>query len=196
MKRTLTWKLSLALAAISAAALGAPPPESPAPPRAEPVPQQEPVKSTQLTPADLRFVQEAATVGNREVKLAQLALTRATDLQVKRYAQMLVDDLTTLNDELKAICANKPEVQLPSEELSGEAKKSYDQLSGLGADRFDREFVKVMIGSHTGALRPFEKAGRSAEAPELKAFAIKYLPSLARHLAQAQTLERNLKPQM
>src|SRR3954470_4033366 len=61
-----------------------------------------------------KFAQHAAMAGMAEVKLGQLALEKSTNDDVKKFAQMMVDDHTKANDELKALAQSKS-IDLPTD---------------------------------------------------------------------------------
>jgi len=60
-----------------------------------------------------KFAVSAADAGLMEVQLATLALSKATSGKVKEFAQMMLDDHTKANEELKAL-AQKKNITLPS----------------------------------------------------------------------------------
>jgi putative membrane protein len=56
---------------------------------------------------DTDFAIEAADGGMLEVELGKVAQQKASSAEVKKFAQMMVDDHTKANDELKALAAQK-----------------------------------------------------------------------------------------
>src|SRR5688572_22529961 len=73
---------------------------------------------------DAEFAVEAADAGLLEVQLGTLALTKASSPEVKRFAQMMVDDHTKANNELKALAQQK-NISLPTT-LGNEHQRKYD----------------------------------------------------------------------
>src|SRR6187401_1117617 len=60
-----------------------------------------------LSDGDAKFLKNTAANGLTEVKLAELALQKATKSEVKDLAQMLLSDHTGVNDSLKALAEGK-----------------------------------------------------------------------------------------
>src|SRR5688500_18752963 len=73
---------------------------------------------------DQGFAQNAALGGLAEVELSQLAITKATNTEVKQFAQMMVADHSAANSELKTLATAKGLV-LPTE-LDAEHKATRD----------------------------------------------------------------------
>ena len=144
-------------------------------------------KDDKLARADRRFIVDAAGSGMFEVEAAKLAVTRASNPQVKSFANMLVEHHTRANDELTKI-ANAKRVELSAAPPKGR-RTDIEQLGEKKGAEFDREFVRnVGIKAHEKDIKLFEKASKEAKDPEIKAFATKTLPQLKEHLAQAQKL--------
>jgi predicted outer membrane protein len=61
----------------------------------------------EVSSSDRRFVTEAAEAGQAEIAHSQLALQRATNEDVKRFAQRMVDDHTKTNQELMQLASSK-----------------------------------------------------------------------------------------
>lgn len=140
-----------------------------------------------LNSADVQFVKKAAAAGQFEVEVAKLATERATDAQVKSFAQMLVDDHTAANQKLQQI-ASSHNVTLPAS-LPDDKKKELDQLSKLSGAEFDRQFVKTVgIKDHQHDVSDFQKASKTAKNDDVKNFAESSLPTLQKHLAAAEKL--------
>lgn len=149
-------------------------------------------RDDRLARADRKFVEKAAESGMYEVQIAQLAAAKATDASVKSFASMLVDHHTKANNELVQL-ANARKVELPAAPRRA-LRRDIEKLAKKKGAEFDREFVrKVGIKAHEKDIKLFEKAGRNLEDAELKAFAIRTLPVLRDHLAQAQRLPQSGK---
>jgi putative membrane protein len=83
-----------------------------------------------------------------------------------------------------------------SDTLASAGQKNYDKLSDLSGDKFDKEYITIMIDDHKKAVNAFEKESKKGDADDLKSFAARTLPALQHHLEQAQSLERDLKARM
>ena len=121
-----------------------------------------------------------------EVQAGQLASTKASDPQVKTFAETLVKDHTAANDELIKL-ANSKHVELPPGPSHGE-RKDIDKLGKQSGAAFDKEFVSMGVKDHRKDVKDFEKASGKAKDPELKAWIDKTLPKLREHLAMAEKL--------
>jgi len=134
------------------------------------------------------FMKRAAQDGQAEVELAQLATSKATDPQVKAYAQMLATDHGKANDELMSIAKTK-NVTL-STDMGAAQKATHDKLDKLSGASFDHTYIADMVKDHQTAIREFETASKSSDA-DVKAFAEKTLPTLRHHLEEAQRLSKS-----
>jgi putative membrane protein len=137
-----------------------------------------------------RFVHKTAESGKDEVALAQLASQRATNPEVRRFAERLVKDHTAVNDELKTLAGSK-NIKLDTDEGK---ERSYRRLSSKSGAEFDQEFVEHMVDAHEESIRRFEKAASDAKDPEIRAFASKHVDHLRQHLQQAQSLMTSTMP--
>jgi putative membrane protein len=144
--------------------------------------------ATAALPApDIAFVTKAAESGRFEVEVGKLALEKATDPAIKAFARMLVDDHTAANDKLRQI-ASGHQLPLPAA-LPEDKKRELEQLGKLSGAEFDRRFVKMVgIGDHRHDIGEFEKAGQTAQSPDVKRFAETTLTTLKKHLEAAQRL--------
>lgn len=149
------------------------------------------ISSEKLGWMERRWISKTADAGTTEVELAELATEQATNPDVKKYAQMLVDDHTKVNDELKGIASAKG-VKLESEDLGSD--RAYKRLSKKTDMDFDREFVEHMIDSHEDSIKRFEKAAADSKDADIRAFAAKHVDHLRGHLAKAETLRTTIMP--
>lgn len=146
-----------------------------------------PPPSHKLARGDRKFIEQAADSGMFEVQISQLAASKATDPQVRSFANMLVDQHTAANNELVKI-ANARSVELPPAPRHS-LRREVDTLGKKSGADFDRAFVRqVGLKAHEQDIKTFEKAARDVKDPELRAFAQKSLPMLREHLAAARKL--------
>lgn len=137
--------------------------------------------------ADQQFVAVAAGSGMYEVEASRVALTRASDAQVRAYAQMLVHHHTANNGELMALVSAKGHRVVPG--LPAPLQQKVNILSGLSGPAFDREFIRTTgVADHMAAINAFEQNRRTVAHRDLQAYIDRTLPVLRTHLQQAQDL--------
>jgi len=140
---------------------------------------------------DKDFMNEAAQGGMAEVKLGELAKTKAENAAVKSFGERMVTDHTKVNDELKTI-ATKKNVTLPTD-LSSDDQKLYDDLSKKSGADFDKAYMDAMVTDHDKDIAAFEKCEKSSKDKDLKAFIHKTLPTLKTHGKMAHADNAKLK---
>ncbi|HVS53635.1 MAG TPA: DUF4142 domain-containing protein [Opitutaceae bacterium] len=143
-----------------------------------------------LSWSDRRFVNKTAEGNQDEVQIAQLAAQRASNPDVRDFAQKLVSDHTNMGSELSSLASTK-NVKLDKD--NGQTRE-YKRLSNKSGADFDREFVDHMVDEHEKDIKDFEKASTDAKDTELRDFASKHLADLRQHLAMAQNLQRSTAP--
>jgi putative membrane protein len=164
-------------------------------------PQTEPPGSATGTPGDRQqasrkgvtgFVMEAAGGGVKEVEAGRIASTRASNAEVKAFAQKMVDDHGKANEELKSLASSK-QITLP-DDAAAKAKheKALARLEKLDAAAFDKAYMDEMVKDHQKTVALFEREAKSGSDAELKAFAEKTLPTLREHLKMATDIRGKL----
>ena len=143
-----------------------------------------------LSWGDRRFVTKAADGGQAEVQLAELAAQRATNPEVKSFAQKLVTAHSKVNAELTSLAGQKS-IKLDAD---NEKDRSYKRLSKKTGAEFDQEFVEHMIDEHEKDIKMFEKASTDAKDTDVRSFAAKHVSHLREHLQQAQGLRQAVMP--
>lgn len=140
---------------------------------------------------DKRFVTKAADSGQEEVQIAQLAAQKATNPDVRQFAQQLVDQHTQVNSQLMTIASSK-NVKLDPEDTTKD--RTYKRLNKAAGNDFDREFVEHMIDEHEKDIKLFERAANNAKDTEVRQFASNTLPHLRQHLSDVQRLQQSIVP--
>lgn len=147
--------------------------------------------NSNVSSADKEFMNKAAEGGMAEVKLGELAASKAQSPEVKAFGQRMVVDHGKANTDLKALAAEK-NVMLPAD-VNSEQKEMYDKLSKLSGAEFDKEYVKGMVEDHEKDVAEFKKQSTGAADSDLKTFAAKTLPTLESHLDQIKTISGKMK---
>lgn len=140
---------------------------------------------------DADFAVEAADDGMLEVQLGTLALTKATSPQVKQFAQMMVDDHTKANNELKALAQTK-NISLPTV-LGNENQRDYDNLNEKTGADFDKEYMDMMVKDHKNYVDDFEKQAENGKDAEIKSWAAGKLAALRQHHEMAEKTQESVK---
>lgn len=140
---------------------------------------------------DAKFAVAAANGGMAEVELGTLAQEKAVNAKVKDFGSMMVKDHSKANDEMKALAKSKG-ITLPDSIDSKEKKVKSDLSAKSGAD-FDKAYVSNMIDDHKEDIKEFEDAAKNVKDSELKAFAVKTLPTLKMHLDAIQKIHDSMK---
>lgn len=185
--------MSIAHTLIAAALVASPLSQAPQtpPPRDAPAPHADHgAKPDKAVASAETFLKHAAQGGLAEVELAQLAKEKASNADVKAFAERLERDHSKANDELKSLASSK-HVTLP------DASKTYaanlkGRLSKLSGAAFDRAYIAAMVEDHQKDVRAFEREATSGADADVKAFASKTLPTLKEHLQQAQQLAKTV----
>ena len=144
-----------------------------------------------LSHGDKHFIMKAARASTNEVALSQLADSRASNPEVKPFAQMMITDHNQANSDLKALALSKGiDISKPVNE------GLMDNISSLspksGAD-FDKAFAKLMVSAHKGAVNLFKEEVANGKDPDVVAFAKKYVDTLSMHLEHATALEKTIE---
>jgi putative membrane protein len=134
-----------------------------------------------------QFMMKAAQGCMLEVEASKLAIERASSQQVKDYAKMLHEDHTAANEKLMELAQQKG-VDLPKV-LDPKHKQDLARLQKLQGEEFDRAYLEHMgMKDHRKDIQDFEKQARSAKDAQVKSFAEQTLPTLRKHLTQAQQI--------
>jgi putative membrane protein len=140
---------------------------------------------------DAKFATDVANAGMAEVALGKIAAEKATNPQIKDFANMMVTDHGKANEELMAI-AKKKNITLPAAPDQEHQKKAAD-LSAKSGKEFDKDYVDAMVDGHKKAASLLEDGSKNCKDTELMAFATKTLPVVKAHLAKIEAIQKSMK---
>lgn len=137
------------------------------------------------------FAMKAATGGMLEVALGRLAQEKGSSAAVKEFGAMMVMDHTKANDEMKALAAKK-NITLPTA-MGEEEQKHVNDMMKLSGKDFDQKYVSMMVDDHKDDIDLFTKAAEDDKTDaDLKAFAVKTLPTLKKHMDRITALDKRV----
>ena len=148
--------------------------------------------SAALSSTDRKTMLKLGQGDSSEVDLAKLVVPKATNEEVKDFAQRMISDHGKSFDRLDEI-ARAEKVTLKGG-MDAEHKKFAKQLSKkkLGA-AYDRTYMKQMVEDHKKDKSGLEKAIRKTKNLELKAWEGKELDTVKEHLKMAEDIRAQLK---
>jgi putative membrane protein len=116
------------------------------------------------------FLTKAMEGNAAEVKMGELAQTKAQDQKVKEFAAMVVKDHTMALDKMQMMLEERKNAKVAPNtqdsnwhniKLNSMHQRNFDKLSKLSGPDFDREFMRMMTTAHQAAIRDFETHARS-----------------------------------
>jgi putative membrane protein len=115
---------------------------------------------------DTQFLEKANQGNVDEIELAQLALQRSNNDDVKNFAQRMIHDHNMLMENMKPF-ANEAGLQPPSH-ASAAAQAEKAKLGALSGEAFDKAYIKAMVQDHSKDLAEFRKEAKTTGYPAFK----------------------------
>ena len=144
--------------------------------------------ATAVSTADQDFILAAAQGGMTEVKLGELAIQKGMRDDVKEFAQMMVKDHTAINDDLKALAAQKG-VALP-DNLDAKHQGMVDKMTALTGSEFDNAYIAEMIKGHKADAKAFKGESAATQDTGIKSFLDKSIPVVEAHLKHVTAMKK------
>ena len=151
-------------------------------------------KSSALSKSDQKFLTASAQDSISEVAVSEMAVKKATNPQVKAFAQRMVADHTAMNDEMKSMARQKG-VSIPKRPDEQHAQQSA-ALSAMNGAEFDKAYMAAQVADHSKTVAKFEDQAKSAKDPEVRAFASRHAGMMRQHLNEAQRINDSLSTGM
>lgn len=141
---------------------------------------------------DQAFAKEAAQGGLAEIKLGKLAQENGSSEVVKNFGTRMAAEHTKAGDQLKEAAA-KEHVTLPTN-LDAREQETYDRLSKLSGNEFDRMYAQAMVKDHREDLRVFQREANHGNSDLMRDFASQTLTMVQLHLDQAKEMLKTVSP--
>jgi putative membrane protein len=146
--------------------------------------------ATFATMQDPVFLMNAASSNMLEVRAGQMAAQKASNAEVRKFAQMMVSHHSQATQQVKAVAAplgvQMPTVMMPVHQAMA------DRLMGKSGKSFDETYMDMMETAHKLDIAMFEVKSKAAETPNVQSYATQTLPMLRSHYDLANALEKKV----
>ena len=148
-------------------------------------------------PTDPQIAHIAYTAGVLDVEAGKQALDKSKNKDVQAFAQRMVGDHTSVNDQAIALVKKlnvTPEDNPTSKALTKSAQAEREKLSGLDGAAFDKAYVDNEVAYHKTVNSALSKTLiPDAQNAELKLLLEKGLKVFEIHLQHAESLAKQLQ---
>src|SRR4051812_21425349 len=104
--------------------------------------------------SDKNFVRDVSRLNAAEIDLARLALTRSSSPDVKKFAQMMVDEHTAAGDKLNGV-ASQDGIEVAAQ-IDDSHHELHDKLAARQGLDFDRDYADAMVDDHAKLVDTLE----------------------------------------
>lgn len=149
-----------------------------------------PARAKAATDDDKKFLATAAQSDVNEIKLSELAETKAANPAVKAFARKMVVEHKRLSESMKPFCESWAIAAPPG--VDEDHQKEWDKLNGLSGKDFDKEYISAMVDDHAKALDAFTKEAKDTKDAKFKATVLRGKTVVAAHKNMAYDLKKKL----
>lgn len=143
------------------------------------------VKSDKLSPGDEKALKDMAQANINEIAAAKIALNKTQSVEVKTFAQKMVEDHGSALTKVQAVAKQK-EVTLPTAP-DAKHKVMADKLEKQSGGAFDKMYMEnAGIMDHKMVLSTLKSDATKIKDPDVKALADAHTPVVEQHLKSAQ----------
>jgi len=149
-----------------------------------------PTHARAQTDSDKKFLANAAQSDQNEIALSQLAEQKATNPDVKAFAQKMVKEHDQMTGSMKPYADSWG--LTPPTGPDADHQKEIDKLNGLSGHDFDKEYMSQMVSDHTKAYSAFTTEAKDTKDAKFRASVIKGKTAVAAHKNMAYDLKKKL----
>lgn len=153
--------------------------------------QNEAKFSTKAGEKDAQFVVDATSGSYDEVAVADVAIQKSMNDEVKKLAAGLKDDHGAIISDLKKVGESKS-VSLPSA-ASENAQKEAKDLADKKVTNFDKAWLDEVKDMHENSIKKYEDASANATDADIKTWAGTTLVKIRSHLDMIIKLQEKMK---
>ena len=143
-------------------------------------------KSFKDLDSDKELIREVTEDHMWELRLNQMAQRKATNKEVKQFAQNMVNDFTRWQNRWEDLVVKSRMASRPG--INHDRDKKEDQLQRASRKEFDRLFAATVTDHLQSFVPSLQQKGRSAHSSQVRKLVDDELPTLRQRLAEAKRL--------
>lgn len=133
------------------------------------------------------FYQLAIQNNNAEIEMAKLALQKSADPEIKKAANVLIQDHNSILKQLKTIADSSWKAD------TTQSEEVVAAIKGLSADAgkvFDNKWLNEMIDGHDKIISEYQAALNTIKNPQLQLFINLTLPKIKDHKKMLESIRQ------
>ena len=146
---------------------------------------------------DAQIASIVVTANQVDIDAGKFAASTATNAEVKKFAQLMVTDHTSVNKQATDLAKRlnvTPQDNDTSRSLKEGGDKNLTNLKALKGAAFDKAYVDHEVAYHQAVLDAVDKTLiPGASNADLKALLVKVRPAFVAHLEHAKHVQASLK---
>ena len=148
-------------------------------------------------PTDPQIAMIVVTADNVDIDAGKLAGTKASNPKVKEFAELMVRDHTSLNNQATELAKKiniTPEESATSRKLKSDGENSMKKLRGMSGAAFDKAYIDNEVTYHEAVLKAVDTTLiPNAKTAELKSLLESARPIFVSHLNHAKEAQSSLR---
>ena len=147
--------------------------------------------------ADATISANVMAANDAEIQAGKLAETKATNAQVKSFAQHMVQEHTKNNAMAQTVDQKAKVTPAPdakTEAMKADSKAKIDAVAAKSGAEFDKAYMNLQVSMHEEVLSTIEKEFLpKAQNADMKKFLTETKAHVGEHLAMAKKIQSSLK---
>jgi putative membrane protein len=150
----------------------------------------------EAAPSDANIAAIAVTANQVDIDAGNQALSKSTNPEVKKFAQLMVTDHASVIKQAGDLAGKlklTPEDNDLSKKLKKDGAATADKMKALSGAEFDKAYVANEVAYHKAVLDALDKVLiPDSKNAELKSLLQSVRPVIAQHLGHAEELQKTL----
>jgi putative membrane protein len=136
------------------------------------------------------------TLNQGEIEEAQVALTKSTSPETKKFAREMATAHHDMQDKTTALLGRLqivPSDNAVSNQLKSDTQSEIETLQGLRGKDFDRDYVDAQVRNHNQALELLDRMTPNVKNTEFKTALMADRAKVEAHLREAERTQQALQ---
>jgi putative membrane protein len=149
-------------------------------------------EAVSATPSAQEFVDTAAKSDAFEIASAKLARDKASSVDLKSFAAMMIEDHTSSTAKIKLAAGLASPAIVPNAAMTDDQNAKLADLGKLSGADFDKEYASQQVDAHQAALSLMTSYSDHGDVTALKSAAAEIKPKVEMHLEKIKAIKDKL----